>query len=135
MTRLRIILVLSITIIVALISGCHYHNINGDLDGQWQLTSIIGEDNKERHVGGVYYAIQMHTGNLRSLYGEKTTGNLRYQKEASSLTIEFPLQADLSQWGLPNSPCKVTFTIVELSTEYLIMNVDSNGNRLVRRKF
>ena len=60
---------LLVAIVAATASGCHYHNINGDLDGQWQLMSITEPDGTEKAVGNTYYAIQMHTVNHNGSLG------------------------------------------------------------------
>ncbi|MDE6825866.1 MAG: lipocalin-like domain-containing protein, partial [Paramuribaculum sp.] len=111
---------LLVAIVAATASGCHYHNINGDLDGQWQLMSITEPDGTEKAVGNTYYAIQMHTVNLRP---GGTTGNLTYSKGQKTMAIEFPLDAKLAHWGLPDSPTTVTFTIIELSNDNILMKL------------
>lgn len=131
-TLLKAAAALLVAIVAITATGCHYHNINGDLDGQWQLMSITAPDGTEKAVASTYYAIQMHTVNLRP---GGTTGNLTYTKGQKTMAIEFPLGAKLSRWGLPDSPSTVTFTIIELTSDHLMMKVDNNNNTLTLRKF
>lgn len=121
------------TLLLLILSGCHYHNINGDLDGQWQLMTIDETDGTQITPDRVYYCIQMHTINLTG--GTGTTGNMQYNKEAKTLTLDLPLEAKLAKWGLPDSPCKVTFKIKNLSKEHLVMELEGNGRVLTFRKF
>lgn len=130
---LKIVLLLGF--VAALSVSCHYRSINGDLDGNWQLMTIVDSEGRETHPVKTYYAIGMHTVNLFSSSAGKVAGNMAYDAEAGLVTIEFPMSASLGGWGLPDSPCTVNLRIMTLTSDSLVMQLESNGNKLIFRKF
>lgn len=131
----RLLIALTISILALAAASCHYRNINDDLDGQWQLMTITEPDGSTLRVQSSYLAIFMHTASVRSSHTRGTTGNLSYDKEAGKFSIEFPREAHLAIWGIPDSPVTVDFTILQLTSEHLEVRVENNGNVLSLRKF
>lgn len=134
MTRiLRVIIPL--LLLPFLFSCAHYHNINGHLDGQWQLMTIDMPDGTQTTPNSVYYCIAMHTMNLTSPYHGTETANMAYDKDSGTLNLEFPYAGNLSFWGLPEAPCSVTFKIMELNKQHLMMRLETDGKIFTFRKF
>lgn len=128
------LLIIFASIIAFTLTSCHYHNINGDLDGNWHFLSIEQADGTIIEPDEVYLGIQMHTFNIQQLGGRKA-GNFYYDKAAKTLALEFPYEYDLSSIGLPNSPCTVKFHITHLTKQRLVMRLDSTDAIYTFRKF
>ncbi|MGM9827108.1 MAG: lipocalin-like domain-containing protein [Muribaculaceae bacterium] len=123
------------TVVAFALSACHYHNINGDLDGNWRFLTIEQADGSVTEPDEAFLAIQMHTFNIR-LYGAgRCAGNLYYDKKAKTLALEFPYENKLSAIGFPKTPCTVNFHIEHLTKERLVMHMDSNNAIYTFEKF
>lgn len=111
-------------------SACRELPLNGDLDAQWQITSITYPDGKVVDPEGkYYYCFYRHTGQLTGLDGLKITANIVY--EGSSLSMEFPRENPwhLAPWGItcpadtPTDQIGYTahFTVDHLSSKTLVL--------------
>lgn len=130
----NIALIIVATLSICL-SACHYRSINGDLDGNWKLISIEKTDGAVIRPTSSFYAIAMHTINLRSQSAPTATGNISYDKDSKVLYIEFPRTYSMAIYGLPDAPCEVSFDIKQLSSNKLVMQLRSDGSILSFRKF
>lgn len=128
-------IIIPIMLMPLLFSCAHYHNINGHLDGQWQFMSIDLPDGTQETPASVYYCIQMHTMNLTSPGHGVATANMVYDKENGTLNLEFPYDGNLSFGGLPDAPCTVTFDILDLNKQHLVMSLKPDGKIFTFRKF
>lgn len=122
-------------LLVFVLAGCHYHNINGDLDGQWQLMSVDLPDGTQQTPQQVYYCFFMHTANVTSTSQGSAVANMTYDKHARTLALEFPYKGTLSPWGLPDAPCTVKFTINKINRKHLVMTLDGTEAVMTLRKF
>lgn len=132
MKKIASLLIISL---VFILSACHYHNINGDLDGHWHMISYEQEDGTIVKPDAVYLGIAMHTFNLRAPGTPRAPGNMFYDAKAKTLALEFPYQHKLAFAGFPDSPCTVNFHILHLSKQKLIMKLDSNNAIYTFTKF
>ena len=129
-------IILPLLMLWALFSAsCTYHSINGDLDGQWQLMNIELPDGTQNNPKNAYLCIYMHTVNLTSPNHPTATANMVYDKISRTLNLEFPYKKDLSFWGLPEAPCTVTFDIIGLNKQNLVMTLQPDGAIFTFRKF
>lgn len=104
------------------LAGCFNHRyINGDLDGQWQIMEIELADGTVEQPERTYYCINFHTVNLTSVGNGSATGILQYDKDASTLSLQFPnnVDGDIVRWGILGS--QVTFDIRELSRDRMVL--------------
>lgn len=124
-----------VTALSLCLSACHYRSINGDLDGNWKLISIEKADGSVVRPTASFYAIAMHTINLRSQSAPTATGNIQYDKNNEVLYIEFPRTYSMTIYGLPDAPCEVVFDIKQMSSSKLVMQLRYDGSILSFRKF
>lgn len=116
----KFITILAVTATLLLTLGsCSMHDINGDLDGQWQVVSIVTADGTELPCTDFYFRVQQHIvqlvpdgGGPRDHIG---TGVLDYDRGDKEMTVTFPYAKDgnLSMWGIPGN--SVTYNITKLS--------------------
>ncbi len=118
--------IISIMAFVALaLTGCFNHRyINGDLDGQWQIMEIELADGVVEKPAQTYYCINFHTVNLTAVGASSAPGNMQYDKDASTLSMQFPYSkdGDLRRWGISGS--EVVFDIRELKRDRLVLQND-----------
>lgn len=120
--------------IVSLISlpSCRKAPINGKLDAQWQIMKIehIEEGIEWTPERRTYIDINLHVVNLRNVTqnenpGAVIAGNLNYDKDAATVTMDFPYNTEdeklqmLQSWGIYSNP--VIFHIVKLDGKQLIL--------------
>ena len=118
-------LLLLLTLTIGL-GGCQKSPINGDLDGQWQIMSLVPEAPEIVLKERLYYCFSLHTCQI-SEYGTGvwTSGNMTYDEKGKTLYIDFPNAkselsiARLKQYGIYTNP--VTFTIDHLDKKSLVM--------------
>lgn len=132
MKKLALFIAMAITMAI---SACHYHNINGDLDGNWHLISYETTDGSVVKPDNFYLGIAMHTINFRSPLLGRCAGNMSYDAKAKTLVIEIPYKYNLSNAGFPESPCTLSFHILHLTKQQLIMELDSNNAIYTFTKF
>lgn len=117
---------LSLSLILALCvsAGCRKAPINGDLDGQWQVMTIDFADGTSSQPDRVYYAIYLHTVQLHAVSGSGATGNMTYDRDASTLYFDFPYAAPgtLKRYGISGSSVK--FDILKLTSKILVLQSD-----------
>lgn len=107
-------------------------DINGDLDGQWQLRSVERlSDGSVITPQPLYYCFYLHTVNVTAPGGLKYGGNMTY--EGSKLTLDFPVTDvdKLNKWYIYEN--RTTFDILKLSSESLVLK--SSEVVLTFRKF
>lgn len=126
---------LLVAILATMLGGCCDSDLNGDLDGQWQLMSITRSDGTSMAPDQKYYLFAMHMAMLREPGRDGIPGNMTYDEKAGLITIDFPRKASLGAWGLPDSPCSVELTIESLSRNHLVMTVAADSTLLSLRKF
>ncbi|MCM1292536.1 MAG: lipocalin-like domain-containing protein [Bacteroides sp.] len=126
------------------LGSCRELAQNGDLSGQWQVTSIDYADGSTFDPDGTrYYCFYRKVAQLTAPGAELHTGNLVYDEDASTMSIEFPRDRplDLTTWGIvvPETDqidelgFTAHFTINELTSSRLVMT--SNGTVIRCRKF
>ena len=115
------------------VAGCRKGDINGDLDGQWQIMELERVDEGEVcHPERTYYCLYLHTVNLTKADGSKIGGNMIYE-EGKRLTLDFPVTSvdKLYDWGIYERT--TTFEIEHLSSEKMVLKSDKAI--IVFRKF
>lgn len=120
--------------IVTLISlpSCRKAPINGKLDAQWQIMKIEHIEDGVEQIPALrtYVDINLHVVNLRNVTqsenaGAVIAGNLNYDKDAATVTMDFPYNTEggkllaLQSWGIYSNP--VVFHIVKLDGKQLIL--------------
>ena len=90
--RLRAITMLAVIAFVML-CGCNKSDLNGDLDGQWQLMSITRNDGTSIVPNQKYYLFAMHMAMLRESGRDGIPGNMIYDESTGHITIDFPRKA------------------------------------------
>ncbi len=134
-----LLLILSIAL-AATLQSCDKHNINGDLDGMWQVMSVtVKEDGatvREFVPDQRYLCFQLHVCQLRSYGGQvEPSANLIYN--GKTLTLDFPESEfgdrlpRLALWGIYS--LRTTYTVETLTSSTLVL--DSPTTRLTCRKF
>ncbi len=123
-----------IMLCVMLLGGCRKAPINGKLDGQWQIMNIeyLADGSDITPELRYYIDISLHVVQLRSVPAvvSSNTGNLKYDKDASTITIDFPYITTESQleqlqrWGIFSNP--VTLNIVKLDGKQLVLKSDES---------
>lgn len=107
-------------------AGCQKSPINGKLDGQWQVMSIVPEPAPQVAFGRKYYCFSLHVVQLTEAgFQAWTAGNMAYS--GNKLTMEFPY-AETSQhirnvlldYGITSNP--VTFDVVKLDSKQLVLS-------------
>ncbi len=114
------------------VSSCRKAPINGKLDAQWQIMKIEHTEDATERIPDrrSYIDINLHVVNLRNVLenesaGAVIAGNLNYDKNASTITMDFPYNkegsklAAMQSWGIYSNP--VTFRIVKLDSKELIL--------------
>ena len=105
------------------LAACQKSPVNGDLDGQWQVTDVTPPVNHPEFSGRLYYCFSLQVCQLTTgpVY---TSGNLRFNGDRLSLDFPFatsPEAADsLRWWGINSNP--VAFTIRSLDKDRLVMS-------------
>lgn len=131
-----------IGLVCLLLPSCYKSDINGQLDGQWQLMSIDNlADGQISYPDQLYYSFQQHTARLGQVDLSNATGepvptryicNLDYNNPTVVLTVVAPSNLDeLHKWGMYESP--TTFTITTLNREELVLV--SEQARLTLRRY
>lgn len=124
-----------LTIILGSLSGCRKAPINGDLDGQWQITRIEYPDGTIATPESKYICFSLHVVQLTTPGEPDIHGNMRY--EGDTLTLDFPYDnteerlLTLYQWGIASNP--TTFHIVSLTSKNLF--VATNHIKISCKKF
>lgn len=132
---------LLLTLILGLtLTSCDKRDINGDLDGMWQIMEVQHtlDDGTETSMvpDHKYLCFQFHVCQLRSQFGQvEPTANLIYTGD--TVTIDFPeaLFGDrlprINLWGIYSF--KTTYEVVTLTKSTLVLQ--SADTRLTCRKF
>ena len=98
---------------VPAIAGCQKAPINGNLDGQWQITETNPYPSDIIISGKLYYNFSLHICMLTYYDGWFMSGNMVY--DGKRLSLEFPYadteeeMAILKQYGIFSNP--VTFEV------------------------
>lgn len=127
---------LAILISASLLGGCRKASDNGKLDAQWQIMKI--ENTADGTVSipaeSRYICFNLHVVNL---FPGHYAGNLRYDKDESRITLDFPYDTDasglaaLAEFGIPSNP--VTFDILKLDGKELVLRAP--GSVITCRRF
>ncbi len=124
---------ISLVVMMLCVAGCRKGDINGDLDGQWQIMELerVGEG-EVCHPERTYYCLYLHTVNLTKAGGGVIGGNMMYE-EGKLLTLNFPNTKveGLYYWGIYDRT--TTFEIEHLSSEKMVLKSDKAI--IVFRKF
>ncbi len=119
--------ILTVAIFAISLTGCRVAPTNGDLDGLWQITSlVINETGEEQQPDQLYYAIYRNLIQLKHGGGIITTGEL--VKTDNQLHINFPYLttqesvAAINNLGI-NSATPV-FTIAQLNSKHMVLASD-----------
>lgn len=120
----------AVTILLSL-SSCRKASINGKLDAQWQIMKIehLADGTVETPELRSYINLNLHVVNLRYVRNESAgmvySGNMHYDKDKSTLTMDFPYNKDsdklkaLQQWGIYTNP--IVFDIMKLDNKQLVL--------------
>lgn len=145
MKKLHLIFLLSLLLSALVgLTGCQKHDINGDLDGLWQIMEIeqLGPSGEVQATitpaEGRYMSFQLHVCQLRNPdgpIGKQGTANMTF--DGGTLTLDFPYATTeydterLTQWGIYT--LQPVFTIETLDRSSLVMT--SAHARLHCRRF
>ena len=135
MKNIRFNIFLGAVIAVLLMTAfgsCRKAPINGKLDGQWQIKSVewLEDGSDISPLLRSYIDINLHVMQLRNVSmsesaGSVYSGNMVYDKSASTITVHFPYNLEgtpllaLQAWGIYTNP--VTFEIIKLDGKQLIL--------------
>lgn len=104
--------------------GCEKLNINGDLDGEWEVMNVYPSPPPIELDTRYFYNFQLHVCQL-TIYGLPfTNGNLDYK--GSNMTLNFPYIKNqeeilqLKQYGIFTNP--VTFNVEFIGKTGLILS-------------
>jgi hypothetical protein len=118
MAMKRILMLLTVIMLLA-VGSCSKNPINGDLDGQWQIMSIVYSDGHMEIPEQLYYCFSLHTVYL-SAPGSGVGGNMVYEGDKLSLDIAHAEKAtDLLPWGI--NSIVTNFDVVELTSSKLTL--------------
>lgn len=126
MRHIKFIALLSI-ILIATLTSCREAPTNGDLDAQWQLTSItINSTGETIEPDGKYFCIYRELIQLSNGGSIITTGCLAVKDNIMS--IDFPMITSpeeierLASWGIGTN--KPSFEIVSLNSRHMVLKSD-----------
>ena len=121
-----------VVLMLTAFGSCRKAPINGKIDGQWQIMSVEWlEDGRDlTPLLRSYIDINLHVMQLRNVAqaeyaGSLYSGNMVYDKTASTITVDFPYNLEgtallaLQPWGIYTNP--VTFEIIKLDGKQLIL--------------
>ncbi len=134
------LLLLSVTCALSTLISCDKRDINGDLDGMWQVMEVertLTDGSVTSFVPDQkYICFQFHVCQLRSQGGQvEPTANLIYT--GKTLTLDFPENKfgdrlrRMNLWGIYS--LKTTYDVETLTKSTLVLR--SSETRLVCRKF
>lgn len=110
-----------------LFSGCRVMPTNGDLDAQWQITSlVINETGEETHPDQLFYNFYRDLVQLTGNKKQRITGEIAVRD--NTISINFPMVNEtdaintLSPWGINSTT--ITFAIVQLNSKHMILKSD-----------
>lgn len=137
----KIILQLVIMMMAIAMQSCRELAQDGDLSGQWQITSIDYADGTSTDPQGkYYYCFYRDVAQLTSIYTTRITANMIYDRDAATITLHFPYDevATLSSWGItsPDAPtpdATVMLTINHLTSSRLIMTTPTGATISCRK--
>jgi hypothetical protein len=126
-------------------TSCRELAQNGDFSGQWQILSIEYPDGTTIDPEGTrYYCIYRDVAQLTAPGGTRVTGNLSYDEDAGTFSIQFPGNSPsyLKDWGITfpddisdeQQELTARFTINDLTSKRLVMTTDM-GVVITCRKF
>lgn len=128
------ILLITATILTSdFFTGCQKAPINGELDGQWQVTDTTPLPSVEPDVR-LYYNFSLHVCSLSYYGGYFLSGNMTYDEK--TLTLHFPFayveheMLDLTQFGIHSNP--VTFN-VEFKGHNTLILTNEESTVMLRR--
>lgn len=123
MRHIKFATLLSI-LILSMLTSCREAPTNGDLDAQWQLTSItINSTGETIEPDGKYFCIYRELIQLSNGGGIITTGRLVVKDNIMS--IDFPMITTpeeigrLAPWGIDTN--KPQFEIVSLNSRHMVL--------------
>lgn len=141
MKKIRYIAAMAMmAVIMVAMSGCRKWSDNGKLDGQWQIMSIenVATGDVSVPVPTHYYCMNLHVVNLTpAINNDIITGNMHYDKNASTVAMDFPYCktpeqiAQLNRWGIYSN--EVSFNILELDGKKLVLR--SSDSVITFRRF
>ena len=116
---------------ITFFSSCKKEYINGHLDGQWRIESIIIDDESQETGEALYWNFSFHVAQLSRYGGPVANGNMSFDGER--LEVDFPTmraaegRETIRKWGVYSNP--TTFMIDELSSSHLTMR---DGNVVIK---
>ena len=123
------------TAVAIFATSCRELAQNGDFSGQWQILSIEYPDGTTIDPEGTrYYCIYRDVAQLTAPGGTRVTGNLSYDEDAGTFSIQFPDNSPsyLKNWGITfpddisdeQQELTARFTINDLTSKRLVMTTD-----------
>lgn len=134
--------VMLIVAIVAGFSGCRELAQNGNLSGQWQITSIdFADGTTVDPEGKYYYCFYRNVCQLTNTNTTRITANMAYDEKDATITLEFPRDnlSTLSGWGLSEADIDpetstIRISVNTLSSSRLVMTTPA-GTTISCRKY
>lgn len=113
--------------------SCSKDNINGALDGQWQIKEISDGNSTFELTEKRYISFQLHVCQLRVWGKVFANGNLKYN--GKTIKIDFPYvegeeNERLKEWGIFANPAE--FEVVSLDSDRLVIRRRDITVRLVK---
>lgn len=138
--------ILLTTILMLLGQSCRVRSINGELDAQWQITSIVYADGSQAELlpDGLYVSFYRHTIQFYTppaVWENRPTGNMVYDENTQMIAVEMPYWApEFHNWGLDipadlqAKPYTTTLQVLSLSDKYLTLRTPE-GTVISLRKY
>lgn len=128
----HVFLIAMVFTLVSIATSCRKMPENGDLDGQWQVTSIeYVADGTVVYPKGIYYCLFRSVVNLTSREHATQSGNLHYQDKKLTLSMPYSTTEKLAPWGINST--ETTFSVKQLSKNK--MTLESDYSLIELRKF
>lgn len=135
MRRIIPVILLAMTLLAV---SCRDVPINGLLDANWQLLSVVDDSTHTEWTPPrqAYMGIARHTVVLHLPGSYPYGGNMTYLPDSALLRLSFPEPfVLLPYWGFPNAPCDLTFDILQLDRKYLVLKLDGTERTYTYRRF
>lgn len=132
----KLLIILAAAVVAIVISGgCRKRPINGDLDGMWQIMTVEYPSKPTLVPDQYYLCLYRHTANLRHTGGFTIGGNMVYDEEANSLSVEFPYPGTwLGDVGVNgHTPYTFRFKILRLTGKQLVMSLNDTITYTLRK--
>lgn len=140
-SRLLTFIIAALTIMAGA-TACRELPLDGELSGQWQITSIVYPDGRTVEAPQRYYCFYRHTAQLTAPGNVKNTANMIYDYPSISLTFPTESPIWLTDWGVtpPEGSTDETrdftehYTISRLTNSDLVMTT-AEGVTITLRKY